>query len=342
MKTIMQDIAKLANVSPGTVSNALNNKKGVGKDTKERIIKIAEELGYYKNNDKEDVKTIKFIIFKKHGYVVSDTPFFSALIEGIERECRLEGYEVLVSHIISNEDDNETINNIVNQDKVAGVLLLATEMEESDLDSFKNLNVPVVVLDSYFQNSEFDYVLMNNKRGAYQAVKYLLENGHVEIGCLGSSKPINNFNFRYDGFIHALEEVNIKINKEYELLLEPTLEGAYKDMKDILEKGKAKIPTAYFAFNDIIALGAIRAMKEFGINIPEQVSIVGFDDMPFSEISSPRLSTVRVYKQYIGKTAVKRLLQQISQQDEVKLKIEINTDLVKRDSVAKVTCGDKI
>jgi LacI family transcriptional regulator len=336
MKTIMQDIARLANVSPGTVSNALNNRKGVGKETKEKIIKIAEELGYYRNNNKEENKKIRFIIFKKHGYVVSDTPFFSALIEGIERECRLEGYEMVISHIISNEDDNENINEIVKQDKVAGVLLLATEMEEADIKPFKNLNVPVVVLDSYFNGLEFDYVLMNNKRGADQAIKHLFENGHTEIGCLGSSKPIKNFKFRYEGFKESLSELGLSVNKNYEIFLEPTLEGAYRDMKSNLEKGDLKLPTAYFAFNDIIALGAVRAMKEFGIKVPEQVSVVGFDDMPFSEMSSPRLSTVRVYKQYIGKTAVKRLLQKISQQDELNLKIEINTDLIKRDSVIKI------
>jgi LacI family purine nucleotide synthesis repressor len=331
MKTIMQDIAKLAEVSPGTVSNALNNRKGVGKETKEKIIKIAEELGYYRNSNKEESKIIKFVIYKKHGYVVSDTPFFSALIEGTERECRLEGYEMVISHIISGEDN---INEIVKQDNVAGVLLLATEMEEDDIEPFRNLNVPVIVLDSYFKTLDFDYVLMNNKKGAYQAVKYLWENGHNDIGCLGSSKPIANFKDRYEGYKEALTEAGLKAEKRYELFLEPTLEGAYMDMKNALEKGNLKLPTAYFAFNDIIALGAIRAMKEFGIKVPEQVSVVGFDDMPFSEMSSPRLTTVRVYKQYIGKTAVRRLLQKISQQDEVNLKIEINTDLIKRDSVA--------
>jgi DNA-binding LacI/PurR family transcriptional regulator len=336
MKTIMQDIATLANVSPGTVSNALNNRKGVGKETKERILKIAEELGYYRNSTKEDTKVIRFIIYKKHGYVVSDTPFFSALIEGIERECRLEGYEMVISHIIKNEDHNEDVYAIVKQDQVAGVLLLATEMDEDDLEPFKNLSVPVILLDSYFENADFDYVLINNTRGAYQAVKHLIQNGHTEIGCLGSSKPINNFTNRYEGFREALANKNLVFDKEYELLLEPTLEGAYRDMKKLLENENRKLPTAFFAFNDIIALGAIRAMKECGINVPEQVSVIGFDDMPFAEMSSPRLTTVRVHKQYTGKTAVRRLIQKIAEEDELKLKIEINTELVKRDSVERL------
>jgi Transcriptional regulators len=335
MKTIMQDIARLAGVSPGTVSNALNNRKGVSKDTKERVLKIAEELGYYRSS-KEESKVIRFIIFKKHGYVVSDTPFFSGLIEGIERECRAEGFEVLVSHIIYSEHNDEDVREIVKQEQIAGVLLLATEMNEVDLEPFRKLSVPVILLDSYFNNVDFDYVLINNCKGAYQAVKHLIENGHIEIGCLGSSKPIKNFNYRYEGFKDALTEANLSVYKEYELLLEPTLEGSYRDMKELLKSKDLKLPTAFFAFNDIIALGAIRAMKENGINIPNQVSIVGFDDMPFCEISMPRLTTIRVHTQYIGKTAIRRLMQKISEQYEQKLKIEINTELVERESVRKL------
>lgn len=335
MKTIMQDIARLAGVSPGTVSNALNKRKGVRKETKERIIKIAEELGYYRNN-KEESKVIRFIIYKKHGYVVSDTPFFSALIEGIERACRTEGYDMLVSHIIHNEHSSDDILEIIKQEQVAGVLLLATEMDEADVEPFKNLNVPVVLLDSYFKNEDFDSVLINNTRGAYQAVKHLIENGHTEIGCLESSKLINNFYYRYEGYKEALNDANLTINKQYSLFLEPTLEGAYRDMKEFLSNKNFKLPTAYFAFNDIIAFGAIRALKEQNIIVPEHVSIVGFDDMPFCEISSPRLTTVRVYKQYMGKTAISRLIQKISEQDEMKLKIEINTELIQRESVKDI------
>lgn len=335
MKTIMQDIARLAGVSPGTVSNALNNRKGVGKNTKEKVLKIAEELGYNRSS-REECKIIRFIIFKKHGYVVSDTPFFSGLIEGIERECRAEGFQVLVSHIIYNEHNYEDVQEIVKQEQIAGVLLLATEMNESDLELFRKLSVPIILLDSYFNNADFDHVLINNCKGAYQAVNYLIKNGHIEIGCLGSSKPIKNFNYRYEGFRDALTEANLEVHKEYELVLEPTLEGAYRDMKELLKSKDLKLPTAFFAFNDILALGAIKAMKEKGISVPEQVSIVGFDDMPFCEISMPRLTTIRVHTQYIGKTAVRRLIQQISEEDELKLKIEINTELIERESVRKL------
>lgn len=335
MKTIMQDIAKLAGVSPGTVSNALNNRKGVGKKTKEKILKIAKEMGYNKNN-KEESNIIRFIIYKKQGYIVSDTPFFSALIEGIEEECRTEGFELIISQIIHDDHNDVSIQEIIKQEQIAGVLLLSTEMYEEDMKIFKKLNIPVVLLDNYFNEMDLDYVLINNEQGAYQAIKYLIKNGHKEIGCLGSTIYINNFNQRYEGYKRAIIESKLSINYDYEVVLEPTLDGAYKDMKELLNNKEFKLPTAYFALNDIIAFGAIRAMQEMGIKIPEEVSIIGFDDMPFCEISSPRLSTLQVYKQYMGKTAVNRLIKKIVNKDEINLKIQINTKLIERDSVKNI------
>lgn len=335
MKITMQDIAKVARVSPGTVSNALNGRKGVGEEVKEKILKIAEKMGYARSS-REESRVIRFIIFKKHGFVVSDTPFFSGLIEGIERECRSEGFEVVVSHIIHNEHDYNDIKEIIKEKQIAGILLLATEMDKGDLDLFGEFRVPVVIIDNYFDDMDLDYVLINNIKGAHQAVNFLVANGHKEIGCLSSSKITKNFSYRSKGFRASLEEANLKINDKYDVTLEPTLEGAYRDMKQILKNNKIKLPTAYFAFNDIIGFGAMRAIQESGIRVPEEVSIIGFDDMPFCEISSPRLTTIRVNDQCIAKIAVKRLIQKIVDCDEIEFKIEINTELVERESVAKI------
>lgn len=336
MKTIMRDIAKLAGVSPGTVSNALNNRKGVGKETKEKVLKIAKELGYIKEDNKQESRVIRFIIYKKHGYVVSDTPFFAELIEGIETACRNESYELLISHISGSKNSSKDVEKIIKQEKVAGILILATEMDKSDLDLFRNLHVPIVFLDNYLSDEKFDFVLINNSKGAYQAVRHLINNGHKEIGFLGSSIHINNFSYRYEGYIKALAEANLDNKKEYELSLEPTLEGSYRDMKELILNKDIKLPTAYFALNDIIAFGAMKALRECGIKVPDQVSIVGFDDMPFCEISTPRLATVRVYKQYMGQIAIDRLIECISKKHNIPIKIEVETELVARESVKNI------
>lgn len=215
MKTIMQDIAKLAGVSPGTVSNALNNKKGVGKDTKLKIIKIADELGYFENHEKNKEKVIRLIIFKKYGYVFSsNTQFFSAFIRTCESECRKIGYELLISQIIYGECDKEDILKIINQKKIDGILLLAKEMDEDNLAHFENIDIPIVIIDSYFRNKSFDYILINNINSSYAATKHLIDNGHTRIGFLGSSKNINNFEERYIGFIKAINALNLNFRED--------------------------------------------------------------------------------------------------------------------------------
>lgn len=333
MKTIMQDIAKMAGVSPGTVSNALNNRKGVGKETKTKIIKIAEDLGYFDNRKKSEEKLIRLIIYKKHGYVVSDTQFFTALMQACENECRERGYELLVSQIIHGENDKEQILKIIDNNKIDGILLLATEMDEADFKNFDNVNIPLIVLDSYFPTKKYDCVVINNLSGSYAVAKYLIDNGHTRLGILGSSRNINNFEYRCTGFIKAIHDFNLNFNEEDKILLESTLDGSYRDMKEYLLKNDRKLPTAFFALNDIIALGAVKAMQEENIRIPEDISIIGFDDIPFSSLSNPGLTTVKVYTNIMGKMSVRRLIERINDPDDISIKMEIDTKLIERNSV---------
>lgn len=336
MKVNVRRIAELAGVSPGTVSNALNGRKGVGEKARQEILAIARELGYTKGiEDYTSRKNLRFVIYKRHGFVVSDTPFFSALMEGIEKEARGMGYEVIISHINPQEREAKEIIETISRENTAGLLILATEMQREDLKLLEDLRIPVVLLDSGFRGSGFDMVLINNMDGAYKATAYLAENGHRRIGYLHSSVQINNFNDRKSGYEAALQDYDLPWDKNLVFELEPTMEGAYKDMVSLLDKPGIKLPSAFFADNDIIAFGAIRALKEGGVRIPEELSIVGFDDMPFCEITSPRLTTIKVHKQGIGSIAVKRLLEIMEGKEDIVERIEIDTELVVRESVCR-------
>lgn len=209
-------------------------------------------------------------------------------------------------------------------------------MYKSDLEYFTGINKPIILLDSYFKHEDYDFVLINNTSASYKATSYLINNNHREIGYLHSSVYINNFYYREQGFREAISDNNLEYNPDYVFELEPTLEGSYKDMKKLLKTRLNNLPTAFFADNDIIAFGALRAMKEFGLEIPEGISIIGFDDMPYCLISNPRLTTIRVFKQEIGRLAVKRLLEKINQKDGIIQKIEVATALVERDSVKRL------
>ncbi len=331
MKPTIKDIANVANVSPATVSNALNNRRGVSDHIKRLVFKVAKDLGYTKEVAAER-STIRFVVYKRHGFVVSESPFFSSLIEGIGKQCRVQGYELLISHVNIHDIDYKEVMNSINSDNSAGIILLATEMLEEDLEMFHHFRIPMILLDSYLRSNIIDSVLINNTDAAYKATRYLIDNGHKDIGYLHSSFYINNFHFRKQGYLDAMNEKHLNVDEKYQINLEPTIDGAYKDMKNFLENGNAVFPTAFFADNDIIAFGAIKALQEKGVKIPEDISVVGFDDMPFCETTTPRMTTIKVFKQEMGSIAVKRLVEKIEGVDNVVQKIEVGTQLIVRDS----------
>ncbi|WP_195283076.1 LacI family DNA-binding transcriptional regulator [Harryflintia acetispora] len=332
MKVSIRQISELSGFSPATVSNVLNNKKGVNKDTAELILKIARESGYISENR---ISSIKLVIFKRSGLVVADTPFFSSLIEGVEKESGLHGFETTVCNLDKKSPDFKMRLEQVLGDHNSGILLLATELGEEDVKLFRRAIAPVVVLDSWFDTLSFDTVLINNTDSVCGAVDYLIRKGHRNIGYLSSAIPIKNFYYRGVGFRRAHSRHGLRPNADYVVRLTPTMDGAYHDMLAYL-KTSPKLPTAYFADNDIIAFGAMKALQESGVRIPEDVSIVGFDDMPFCSVTSPTLTTIRVFKQEMGCMAVRRLLEKMKSKSKVCSKIQICTEFVERESVRKL------
>ncbi len=325
----IKQIAELSGVSLATVSNVLNHKKGVNRKTAEQVLKIAREIGYLKENC---IKKIKLVIYKKHGIVVSDTPFFSALIEGVELECRSRGFALEICSLDRRAKDFEDVLNHLLEDYTTAILLLATELDEADMLPFETAVCPVAVLDNWFSSMKFNAVLINNVDAVYHAVDYLIKSGHRRIGYLKSAVSINNFEYRSQGYLSALAHAGLEYDKTLTVSLTPTMDGAYQDMGTYLS-GAPKLATAYFADNDIIALGAVKALKQHGVKIPQDVSVIGFDDMPFCEISSPPLTTIRVFKHELGALAVKYLVDNIQQKNTVRVKIEVCTDFIERESV---------
>lgn len=333
MKYSVRRISQMTGFSPATVSNALNNKKGVNKETSEQIWKIARETGYI---NASRISTIKFVIYKKDGQVVADTPFFSFLLDSIEVECRKAGYQTVVYNINQSKDDYEQRLEEVLRDSSSGVLLLATELTKEDMLPFENAICPLVVLDAWFDNMKFDTVLANNEDSVSDATTFLIDKGHKRIGYLSSSVCIRNFSHRQYGYSRAMQEHGLEVHEKYCIALSPTLEGARTDMYNYLSS-LPELPTAYIADNDIIALGAMKALQQHGYRIPEDVSIIGFDDLPFCEISSPALSTIKFYQREMGKMAVERLVQKLKNIETYTSKIQIGTKFISRESVRDLT-----
>lgn len=269
------------------------------------------------------------MIYKKHGAVVADTPFFDQLIKGIESECRQACYSLNIHYLYEDDDIPAQLGSLC---YCNGAILLATEMEMRDFQPFDALKMPLVVLDTYFESLKYDCILINNFQGAYQAANYLIRRSKSQPGYLRSSYPVGNFEERADGFYKAIRDSGMSASKSPVLRLTPSLEGACEDMRELLKNGEEPA-RCYFADNDLIAAGAIRALQEFGYRIPRDVGIIGFDDMPLCVCIEPRLTTVNVPKQYMGKVAVTRLLQIMEPGEHYPVKLEIGTSIVTRRSV---------
>jgi len=174
-------------------------------------------------------------------------------------------------------------------------------------------------------------VLINNFQGAYQAANYIIRKTKKQPGYLRSSYPIGNFSERADGFYKAIRDNGMSASRSRVFSLTPSLEGACEDVLELLRAGEEPSP-CYFADNDLIAAGAIKAFKEQGYRIPEDISIIGFDNMPLCSYIEPALTTVNVPKQYMAQMAVNRLIQNITCKKHFPVKIEIGTSIVRRKS----------
>ncbi|MCI5650111.1 MAG: LacI family DNA-binding transcriptional regulator [Fusicatenibacter sp.] len=329
-----KELAKLIHVSPATVSMVFNNKPGISEATRELVLGTAAKYGYTPKKADASAPTarvIQLVNYRKHGKIAADTPFFSQLTEGISKECTRQNCALHISYFYESMDLPSQLSALEEVDSI-GMLLLATEMAPEDFRKFKDFQIPIVVLDCYYDELDYDCVLINNIQGAFNATNYLIQCGHRKVGYLRSNLEISNFKERSDGYYNALRANNISTSHPYVHAISPVSDEGYRDMMAILDGG-VEIADAYFADNDIIAASAMKAFREHGYRIPEDVSIIGFDDMPLCDMMVPALSTMKVRKRELGATAVQRLLDRAEDPKREHLKMSMATKLVKRESV---------
>jgi len=310
------DIAKAAAVSPSAVSLALNNKAGVSKELRQRILHIAAEAGY--KNDfpascLSDNTTIRLLKIARHGHIVNDrhNPFITEYLEGIETEAKKQRYKLEVSFF--NRIPIEEIIDAQKETEVDGYLILGTELRDHESAIFGKLNKPVVFMDTYFPMSAYDCVDMDNVDGIFKLVQHLYSTGHRSIGLVKSNYETRNFRMREFGFREAMNYFSLPIQEKFIIGVDPTFDGSIIDMCKFLDKNSA-LPSAFLCMNDIISYGVMKALRDFNYQIPDDVSIAGFDDLPSSSFSEPPLTSIRVSTQKIGERALQKLSERIISQ----------------------------
>jgi LacI family transcriptional regulator len=331
-KVTLKQISEVTGYSQATVSNALNRKKDMNEETVSQILQAAKNLGYKISDTSKKINRILLVMYRKSGQILIESPLILSLIENVVEEARKNNIETLIYNLKEGEPDFDgKLENLL-EEKKNGIILLATELEWKDIEIFQKLMVPFVVVDAWFREGDFTTVVMDNRSAFGKAVDYLVERGHREIGYIGSTISIRNFREREQEFKNVMHEHGLEVKEKYCISLQPTMTGAQETMRDYLETNP-ELPTAYVVVNDIIALGAMKALKSFGYKIPGDISIIGFDNMPFGEISSPALTTFDVRKEEIGQVATKLLLEQNAIGENLHRKVEVLTELIERDSV---------
>lgn len=336
MKVTAKQLAEKAGVSQATVSLVLRGKPGVSDAVRSQILELAKQMGLEPQTGTAapNAGTIQLVIYKRHGKVIADTPFFEQLTQGVANEAARLGYHLSISYFYGNQPAKEQLRSIQSQN-CAGIILLATEMHSEDGKAFFALDVPIVVLDNSFPALKYDAVAIDNALGAWKAVHYLIDCGHTRIGYLHSSVEIRNFRERYSGYLsacRALPEDAAKDSARRIIPVSPSSEGAAEDMAKYLDT-EPLLPTAFFADNDRIAAGCCKVLLNYGYRIPENVSVIGFDDSAVSEVLNPPLTTMQVQKQRMGALAVERLHTILSFAPPERVRIAIAPEVLVRQSV---------
>ncbi len=338
MKMTISDIAKLANVSKSAVSIVLNNKKGVSEKTRKKVLDTIKKYNY---NPSHIAQSLAAKETKSIGLIIKeiDNPYFAKVMKGVYDTCSKLGYSVLLgSSELSNEKESEIVNALLNK-RVDGLLLSPLQSEESNYKYLVNLitdNYPLVILGEV-KNYSTNIVDIDNISAAYDAVSYLIKLGHTKIAHFAGPVHSGHGQKRLEGYKQALIDNHIPINTNYIIPVEPYTPFGYKAGLEIFSED-IDLPTAVFCYNDLVAIGLIKALLELKIPVPERVSVVGFDNIDFSEYVKIPLTTIQMPAYEIGKAASNLLVKQITNSsNHQNEKVILEHKLIERDSCSSIT-----
>lgn len=323
-------------ISPATVSLALNNKSGVSEETRRQILELKD------SSLRKDLRqlsgqafkgVIGLLVYKKHGDIISETPFFVTLTEVVDQQAGRNSYGLNISYYTASKNINTYLESL-NQSDISGLIVLATEMSSDDVHIFQRyLKKPFVLMDAYFPGDRVDAVLMDNRSGIMQAMDYGYALGHRKIGFIKSKMPSNNFIERFYSYKIGLDRLGLQYDPTCVFEVPASVDGAYNEMTTLLKNG-VLMPSLLIAANDMIALGAANALKAAGVDIPGDISLIGFDDMPTSQYLHPPLTSVRLKHEVIGRLAVKRLVEKIENPKTAAFSVQefVEVELIRRES----------
>lgn len=332
-KPTQLDVAKLAGVSQTTVSLVLNNTEtaSIPEETKQKVLDAIKILGYIPNSAARILRTKRTYTL---ACIIPDitNPFYPAFVNGIQTEAEQNGYEVIIFNTHSSAEKEAKFLRSIQEGRVDGVIGVFFYTQARDFLPLFDKNIPVVRLEVRRHNSgtwPLDNIFVDNVKAAFTATQYLISRRHRHIAMItGQDGPRNA---RKEGYLQALRTTPEACQPWIQDVYIFDEKGGYGGMKAILEQGK--IPSAVFAGNDLMAIGAMNAIREAGLKIPDDIAIMGFDDIAAARMVSPALTTIRQCQDEIGIRAAALLLERLDQDEYVEGRVvEMPFELVVRDS----------
>lgn len=336
MNVTIQDVAKEAGVSITTVSRVINNNYPVKKETREKVEKIIEEMNFTPNS------LARGLIKKKTDTVGILVPsitniFFPLVINGIEHFMEKKGYTLIMCDTKDRKTEMRQLRNLTER-RVDGIISIDPSASIIKKGIYEALEIPLVIINGYNKDIKCNFVINNQEMGVIEALEYLIKLGHKKIAFL-RGKNSYSYDLKEEQFYKTLRNNNIEVNNEYIIIVDigngiETVDLSMEATLDIMSKDNP--PTAILACNDWMALGALHACQKLSIKVPQEVSIIGYDNIIISQMSEPKLTTIDQNMYKLGDLAAKILYENIEKQNHTYQKIILDTKLVIRDSCAEV------
>jgi LacI family transcriptional regulator len=336
MNPTIAEVARRAGVSVGTVSNVLNNKPHVAPPTRRKVLAALKALNYHPNGVARSLRTRRTLTV---GLVVLDlsNPFYAEVVKGVENTARAFGYRVVVFDVSYSPRATRRFVDAMVEMRLDGALFTAGYGDRAAIRRLAGMGVRVVIVDRDVREFPFPSVGIDNTRAVYEAIAYLIARGHRRIGYLSEPLQIRTVRSRFDGYRRALADHGLPVDERL-VFIDPTLRtGKVRQGYELMRRIVARVsplPTAFFATSDITAIGALHALKDAGLRVPADVSLVGFDDISLAQFTDPPLTTVRQAKYEMGQAGARLLVETLRGREMTPApKIVLDTTLVVRQSV---------
>ncbi len=333
----MKDIARVVGVSVNTVSRALADKDDISDGTKQKILEAAKKLKYTKNHlamglRGKHTQTIAVIVPE------NSNPFFAEVIKGIEETVKARGYGLILCNTEQDPEQEKQAIELVLEKRVDGVIFSPAQGDKNILQQLQEHEKPFVLVARYFKNINVNYVVSDNLLGAFLITQHLIEQGHHRILMLNGTREPSSARDRLEGYKKALKANGLTFDDSIVRFGAMEAEDGYRMIKADLKKGRASLNfSAVFCFSDYVAVGVMKAFQEEGVAVPDDIAIAGYDDLFFSSVLCPPLTTMRIPKRELGRIGGNILLKLIkSKKSDPVIQRVLKPRLIVRGSSLKI------